>query len=84
MAKRRSPGRKRPRQPDDRPLSLGSHWRDDGLPKTPYASQSDAWAMADERRQDTGVVLNVYRCDFCASWHLGRGDGRPGGPARDD
>jgi hypothetical protein len=76
MAKRRSPGRSRPRRPEDRPLSLGSHWRSDGVPKTAYASESEAWAMADERRQDTGVILNVYRCDFCTSWHMGRDNER--------
>ena len=61
----------------DRPLSLGSHWRADGQPKTSYASEPEARAMADERRQDTGVALNVYRCDFCASWHMGNDNGRP-------
>jgi hypothetical protein len=34
--------------------------------------------MADERRQDTGVSLNAYRCDFCSSWHLGNDRGRDG------
>jgi hypothetical protein len=48
------------------------HWRADGAPKTAYRSQQEAWSMADERRGDTGVDLNVYRCDICTGWHLGR------------
>jgi hypothetical protein len=76
---RRGGSRRRPRAVgEERPLSLGAHWRADGAPKTSYASQREAWAMADERRQDTGVSLNVYRCDFCSSWHLGNDRGRDG------
>jgi hypothetical protein len=26
---------------------------------------------ANVRRLESGVFLNVYECDFCASWHLG-------------
>jgi hypothetical protein len=63
-------------QHDDRPLSLGMHWRSDGAPKTAYRSQQEAWSMADERRGDTGVDLNVYRCDVCSGWHLGRSSER--------
>jgi hypothetical protein len=32
--------------------------------------------VADERRLDTGVILSVYRCEFCSAWHLGNADGR--------
>lgn len=56
----------------DRPLSLGTHWRSDGAPKASYGSESEAWSVADERRAETGVVLNVYRCDVCHAWHMGR------------
>jgi hypothetical protein len=56
-------------------LSLRSHWRADGGAKTPYMTQTDALVVADERRQESGVVLNVYRCDFCSAWHLGNADG---------
>jgi hypothetical protein len=59
-------------QHDDRPFSLGVHWRSDGQPKTAYRSQQEAWAMADERRQVSGVSLSVYQCDVCSSWHMGR------------
>ena len=59
-----------------RPLSLGSHWRADGAPKTAYGSQGEALGVADERRQDTGVELSVYRCDFCSAWHMGNAAGR--------
>jgi hypothetical protein len=61
---------------DDRPRNLGAHWRADGAPKTAYRSQQEALSMADERRDDTGVDLNAYRCDVCRSWHLGRLGGR--------
>jgi hypothetical protein len=32
--------------------------------------------MADERRRDSGAELNVYRCDFCSAWHMGKAAGR--------
>ncbi len=59
-----------------RPPSLGSHWRADGTPKTAYRSQSEALAMADERRRVSGADLNVYRCEFCPAWHMGNSGGR--------
>jgi hypothetical protein len=54
---------------------LRSHWRADGAAKTPYLTRTDALVVADERRQASGVVLNVYRCEFCSAWHLGNADG---------
>ena len=59
---------------------LGSHWRTDGAAKTAYRTQGDAQAAADVRRQDSGVELNVYRCDVCSAWHMGN----PGGRDRQD
>ncbi len=56
--------------------NLGSHWRADGAPKTAYRSQAEALSVADERRGDTGLDLNVYRCDFCSAWHMGSAEGR--------
>jgi hypothetical protein len=56
--------------------SFGAHWRADGAPKTAYRTQSEALAMADERRRDSGADLNVYRCDFCSAWHMGNVGGR--------
>jgi hypothetical protein len=32
--------------------------------------------MADEVRHETGVTLNVYRCDVCSAWHVGNSDRR--------
>jgi hypothetical protein len=60
----------------ERPPSLGAHWRADGAPKTSYRSEREALAMADERRRESGADLNVYRCDFCAAWHMGSSGGR--------
>jgi hypothetical protein len=64
-----------------RVAGLGEHWRADGLPKTRYSSQSDALTAALVRRQESGVELNVYRCDVCGAWHMGkpRGDSSSGG-----
>ena len=56
--------------------SLGAHWRSDGTPKTLYRTEAEALAMADERRRETGVILSVYRCDFCSAWHMGNSGGR--------
>jgi hypothetical protein len=60
-------------QSDDanRIAGLGSHWRADGLPKAAYASQGDALTAAYVRRQESGVELDVYRCDVCSAWHMG-------------
>ena len=61
----------------DRISALGTHWRADGAPKTAYRTQSDALTAALVRRQESGVDLNVYRCDVCSAWHMGnprRGD----------
>jgi hypothetical protein len=78
MARRNAPRRggrrinKRDGQPDNlRPPSLGTHWRADGQPKSAYRSQGEALGVADERRFDSGVDLNVYQCEICRSWHLG-------------
>jgi hypothetical protein len=60
----------------DRPFNIGTHWRADGAPKTAYGSQHEALSVADERRQDSGVVLSVYRCEFCSAWHMGNAGGR--------
>jgi hypothetical protein len=60
----------------DRAFSPGAHWRADGAPKTTYSSQIDALSMADERRHETGVDLNVYQCDYCSGWHMGSSGGR--------
>jgi hypothetical protein len=57
-----------------RPPSHRSHWRADGSPKTAYRTQRDALSVADERRTDAGVDLNVYVCTFCSAWHVGNAD----------
>ena len=73
---RRKSNRGRPRIDTARPQGLGAHWRADGAPKNGYRTQRDALAVALERQQDTGVELNVYRCDFCSAWHMGNPSGR--------
>ena len=47
------------------------HWRADGQPKSAYRSQGEALSVADERRSESGVDLDAYRCEICGSWHLG-------------
>jgi len=59
------------RTDENRIAGLGSHWRADGLPKAAYGTQSDAVTAALVRRQESGVELDVYRCDFCSAWHMG-------------
>jgi hypothetical protein len=31
-------------------------------------------SVADERRQELGISLQVYQCDYCARWHMGRSE----------
>ena len=73
MPRRNNARNDQSRQTDDdhRIAGLGSHWRADGHPKAAYASQGDALTAALVRRQESGVELNVYRCDVCTSWHMG-------------
>jgi hypothetical protein len=59
-----------------RQASHRSHWRADGAPKSAYRTQGEALSVADERRQESGVDLNAYRCEVCSAWHLGNSDGR--------
>ncbi len=67
----------RRREKAHRPVSLSlTHWRADGRPKMAYPSQSEALVAADVRAKEAGVELNVYRCDFCGSWHMGGAAGR--------
>jgi hypothetical protein len=35
-------------------------------------SRGEAHSVADERRREAGVELDVYRCSTCSAWHLGR------------
>jgi hypothetical protein len=74
--KKRTPRRVPTARP--RTQSYRSHWRADGAPKSAYRSQGEALSVADERRQESGVVLMAYRCDFCSFWHLGNTGDPPG------
>jgi hypothetical protein len=79
MPRRNAPPSPRRREADDssRIPGLGSHWRADGNPKAAYLSQHDALTAALVRHQESGVDLDVYRCDVCSAWHMGnprRGD----------
>jgi len=77
MARRSSRRRTSRRDPASfRVPGLGAHWRADGAPKTGYRSQGEAQAAADDRRHESGADLDVYRCDFCQSWHMGNRAGR--------
>jgi hypothetical protein len=77
MARRSNRSKASRRDPEEyRVPALGTHWRVDGAPKTAYATQRDAYAAAEERRQESGADLNVYRCTFCDSWHMGNSSRR--------
>jgi hypothetical protein len=77
VAHGRKTRRKGRKLPSSEPAArLGAHWRADGAPKTAYRSQGEALSVADERRQDSGIELNVYVCDYCSAWHLGNAEGR--------
>jgi hypothetical protein len=67
----------RHRRAPHRPLAVNSsHWRADGIAKVGYPSEAAAAAAAADRSREAGVVLGVYRCDYCSSWHMGRRDER--------
>ena len=65
--------RRRPPRASHRPLSLGgSHWRSDGAAKARYPSERDAQDAAHLRWIEDRVDLNVYQCEFCSGWHMGK------------
>jgi hypothetical protein len=57
-----------------RETNFRSHWRADGAPKKAYPSQREALSVADERRQESGVLLTAYSCEVCSAWHLANRD----------
>jgi hypothetical protein len=40
--------------------------------KSRFASKADALGAANQRWIEDKVELNVYRCEYCNGWHLGR------------
>jgi hypothetical protein len=77
MGRRKARRRGSPvRTPQGERTNPGSHWRADGAPKAAFRSQAEALSVADERRHDSGLELNVYRCDVCSAWHMGNAEGR--------
>jgi hypothetical protein len=77
MGRRKARRRSVPLRSDAaRRFNPGSHWRADGTPKAAYRSQAEALSVADERRDDTGLELAVYRCEVCSAWHMGNAEGR--------
>jgi len=68
MGRRRKPPRR-----EHRPLSIGgSHWRADGAPKTRFSTRQEAAGAAQHRWMEDRVELNVYQCEYCHGWHMGR------------
>ena len=45
--------------------------RRDGTSKTSYMSRGEALSVAEERKLETGLQLDVYRCLVCSAWHMG-------------
>jgi len=65
--------RRRPSRTSHRPLALGgTHWRADGAAKARFPSERDAQDAAQLRWVEDRVELNVYRCEFCNGWHMGK------------
>jgi hypothetical protein len=71
MAKRRN------RRPATvQPLPSPSHFRRDGAPKNRYSTEREAADAAHLRWVLDRVELDVYRCDVCDGWHMGKRFGR--------
>ena len=65
--------RRRPHRDTHRPLSLGgTHWRTAGAAKARFSSQREAQDAAQLRWVEDRVELNVYLCEFCDGWHMGK------------
>jgi len=65
------PKRRVRRSPPPKPPAPG-HFRRDGAPKTRYPTQREAADAAHLRWVVDRVELEVYRCDLCAGWHMGK------------
>lgn len=50
----------------------GTHWRSDGGAKTRFSTERDALDAAQLRWVEDRIELNVYRCEYCSGWHMGR------------
>ena len=67
-------GRRRHKRPAHTPLSIqgATHWKADGSAKRRFATEREAADGAQLQWVEHGIELNVYRCDFCQGWHMGR------------
>ena len=45
-------------------------YRKDGVPRSEFYSESDAWDAAEHEAQMRGMELVPYRCNKCEKWHL--------------
>ncbi len=57
---------------------MTGHFRRDGVPKNRYATEREAADAAHLRWVLDKVELDVYRCDVCSGWHMGKRFGRDG------
>lgn len=68
--------KRRPRRPAPPPSPSSGHFRRDGAPKNRYPSEREAADAAHLRWVLDKVELDVYRCDICDGWHMGKRFGR--------
>lgn len=71
MAKARRPGRRPRPETGGTSGGLREHWREDGQPKSRFATQADANRWALQMRLEEGTDLHPYPCTYCGDWHLG-------------
>lgn len=65
--------RSRDRRSSARPVERGasSHYNIDGRPKVDYPTEHSAWIAAEQYTMDRGGLMNAYRCEEGAHWHIG-------------
>lgn len=49
------------------------HYREDGRPKQRYETRVFAVRVRRQMRAKGQKGVQVYRCEYCAGWHLGKG-----------
>lgn len=64
--------KQRRRRPPPPPSPAPGHLRRDGAPKNRYATEREARDAAHLRWVLDKVELDVYRCDVCQGWHMGK------------
>ncbi len=66
--------KRRRRRPQDTTSTgrVTSHFTREGTPKNAYRTEREAQSAAQLAWTLNRVELDMYRCDYCHQWHMGK------------